>query len=85
MGETAGPMLLGFDVLWVATILSGVAAFAVMVAVSVLTRASVPADVGRTMLRLHAPESIGLHEEPDRSALGSTARRSQRSGRRTSA
>jgi Na+(H+)/acetate symporter ActP len=35
-------------------------AFAVMVGVSLLTRARVPADVGRTMLRLHAPESLGL-------------------------
>ncbi len=31
-----------------------------MVVVSLLTRGRVPADVGRTMLRLHAPESLGL-------------------------
>ena len=35
-------------------------AFAVMVGVSRLTRASVPADVGRTMLLLHAPEGLEL-------------------------
>ncbi|UVO49817.1 type II secretion system F family protein [Sphingomonas sp. SUN019] len=33
MGETSGPTLLGVDVLWVATLLSAVAAFAVMIAV----------------------------------------------------
>nr|WP_240746851.1 cation acetate symporter [Cryptosporangium phraense] len=33
-------------------------AFAVMVTVSMLTRRRVPADVGATMLRLHAPESL---------------------------
>ena len=37
MGETAGPTLLGVDVLWVATILSGVAAFAVMIAIYAVT------------------------------------------------
>ncbi|MBJ6120718.1 type II secretion system F family protein [Sphingomonas mollis] len=37
MGETAGPTLLGVDVIWVATILSGVAAFAVMVAIYAAT------------------------------------------------
>ncbi len=35
-------------------------AFAVMVLGSLLTRDRVPADVGRTMLALHAPESLGL-------------------------
>ena len=35
-------------------------AFAVMVAVSRLTAARVPADVGRLMLQLHAPESLRL-------------------------
>ncbi|MCW2614566.1 MAG: Na+/solute symporter [Frankiales bacterium] len=35
-------------------------AFAVMVGVSLATRSRVPAGVGRTMLRLHAPESLGL-------------------------
>jgi Na+(H+)/acetate symporter ActP len=34
--------------------------FAVMVGVSIATRRRVPADVGRTMLRLHAPEALGL-------------------------
>ena len=35
-------------------------AFAVMVGVSLATRDRVPADVGRTMLLLHAPEQLGL-------------------------
>ena len=35
-------------------------AFAVMVGASLLTRDRVPADVGRTMLVLHAPEALGL-------------------------
>jgi len=35
-------------------------AFAVMVAVSLATPRRVPADVGRTMLQLHAPESLRL-------------------------
>ncbi|WP_206433131.1 type II secretion system F family protein [Sphingomonas sp. S-NIH.Pt15_0812] len=37
MGQTAGPTILGVDVLWVATILSGIAAFAVMVALYAAT------------------------------------------------
>jgi Na+(H+)/acetate symporter ActP len=57
-------------------------AFAVMVCGSLLTRRSVPSDVGRTMLALHGPESLGLRPETDRSSRGSTARRSQPSGRR---
>jgi cation/acetate symporter len=35
-------------------------AFAVMIAVSLATRRRVPADVGITMLRLHAPDALGL-------------------------
>jgi Na+(H+)/acetate symporter ActP len=35
-------------------------AFAVMVAGSLLTKRRVPRDVGATMLRLHAPESLRL-------------------------
>ena len=35
-------------------------AFAVMVGVSLATRGRIPADVGRTMLQLHAPEVLGL-------------------------
>ncbi len=35
-------------------------AFAVMIGVSLATRDRVPAGVGRTMLQLHAPESLGL-------------------------
>jgi cation/acetate symporter len=41
-------------------------AFAVMVAGSLLTRRSVPADVGRTMLLLHAPDGLDL---PDTSTV----------------
>ncbi|HVI98885.1 MAG TPA: type II secretion system F family protein [Sphingomonas sp.] len=37
MAETGGPTLLGVDVLWVATLLSGVAAFAVMLAIYAAT------------------------------------------------
>jgi tight adherence protein C len=37
MGATAGPTLLGVDVIWVATILSGVAALAVMTAIYAVT------------------------------------------------
>jgi len=37
MGQTGGPTILGVDVLWVATILSGIAAFAVMVALYAAT------------------------------------------------
>ncbi len=37
MGETGGPKVLGVDVLWVATLLSGVAAFAVMLAIYAAT------------------------------------------------
>jgi tight adherence protein C len=33
MGETPGPTIMGIDVLWVATLLAGVAAFAVMLAI----------------------------------------------------
>jgi tight adherence protein C len=42
MGQTAGPTILGVDVLWVATILSGIAAFAVMVAHYAATTARDP-------------------------------------------
>jgi Na+(H+)/acetate symporter ActP len=35
-------------------------AFAVMIAGSLLTKRRVPGDVGATMLRLHAPESLRL-------------------------
>ena len=37
-------------------------AFLVMVAVSLRTPSRVPRGVGRTMVRLHAPESVALHE-----------------------
>lgn len=43
-------------------------AFAVMVGVSLATRSRIPADVGRTMLRLHAPEALGLDRRTDRTA-----------------
>jgi len=42
MGQTGGPTILGGDVLWVATILSGIAAFAVMVALYAATTARDP-------------------------------------------
>jgi cation/acetate symporter len=32
--------------------------FAAMVGVSLLTRRRIPPDVGRVMVRLHAPESV---------------------------
>ncbi|WP_242095233.1 MULTISPECIES: type II secretion system F family protein [unclassified Sphingomonas] len=37
MGTTAGPTILGFDVIWIATILAGVGAFAVMMAIYAVT------------------------------------------------
>jgi len=42
MGDTAGPTILGVDVLWVATLLSGVAAFAVLLAIYAATTARDP-------------------------------------------
>ncbi|WP_460865517.1 sodium/solute symporter [Rhodococcus aerolatus] len=45
--------------------LSVPAAFATMVLVSLLTRARVPADVGRTLLLLHAPERLGMGTDRD--------------------
>jgi Na+(H+)/acetate symporter ActP len=36
-------------------------AFAVMIGVSLTTRDRVPPDVGRIMLRLHAPDALGVH------------------------
>ncbi len=45
--------LLGEPAAWTVPI-----AFVVMVVVSRLTRGRIPADVGRTMLRLHAPETL---------------------------
>jgi Na+(H+)/acetate symporter ActP len=51
---------------WPASLLAQPAAwtvpvsFAVMVGVSLATPHRIPADVGRTMLRLHAPEALGL-------------------------
>ena len=51
---------------WTATLLAQPAAwtvplaFAVMVAVSLLTRRRVPDSVGATMLRLHAPDALRL-------------------------
>jgi len=37
----------------------------VMVGVSVATRASVPGDVGRRLLRMHAPERLGMGVDRD--------------------
>jgi Na+(H+)/acetate symporter ActP len=42
--------------------------FAVMVGVSLATRARVPADIGRTMLRLHTPEALDLPRAATRAA-----------------
>ena len=42
MGETAGPTILGVDVMWVATLLAGVAAFAVLLAIYAATTARDP-------------------------------------------
>ncbi|MES1974786.1 MAG: type II secretion system F family protein [Pseudomonadota bacterium] len=42
MGDAGGPKILGVDVLWVATLLSGVAAFAVLLAVYAATTARDP-------------------------------------------
>ncbi|MBY8828206.1 type II secretion system F family protein [Hephaestia mangrovi] len=42
MGDTGGPTLLGVDVIWVATLLSGLAAFAVLFAIYVATTARDP-------------------------------------------
>ncbi len=39
------------------------AAFLTMVVVSLVTRAEVPADVDRSLLRLHAPERLGLSSD----------------------
>jgi cation/acetate symporter len=44
--------------------------FVVMIAGSLLTRARVPADVGRVLIRLHAPESMS----GDLPSLGRSAR-----------
>jgi hypothetical protein len=58
-----GPPLSG----WPGTLLAEPAAwtvpisFAVMVLGSLATRNQVPADVGRTMVQLHAPERLRLH------------------------
>jgi tight adherence protein C len=42
MGQAAGPTILGVDVMWVATLLSGIAAFAVLLAVYAATTARDP-------------------------------------------
>jgi hypothetical protein len=58
----AGPPLTG----WAAIVIGEPAAwtvplaFAVMVGVSLATRRQVPANVGLTMLRLHAPDALRL-------------------------
>jgi Na+(H+)/acetate symporter ActP len=39
-------------------------AFAVMVVVSLVTRASVPPGAGQALVRLHAPEGLGLRAGP---------------------
>ena len=42
MGQAAGPTILGVDVMWVATVLSGIAAFAVLLAIYAATTARDP-------------------------------------------
>lgn len=59
------------------------AAFATMVVGSLLTRAAVPAGVGRTLLALHAPEALVRPTSADRSPRETTARRSERALRRS--
>jgi Na+(H+)/acetate symporter ActP len=56
----AGPPLTGWPAVLVAQPAAWTVplAFTVMVAASVATRRRVPADVGATMLRLHAPEAL---------------------------
>ena len=45
------------------------AAFLTMVVVSLMTRAEIPPGVDGTLLRLHAPERLGLsHDRLDREA-----------------
>jgi cation/acetate symporter len=58
----AGPELAGWPAAMVAQPAAWTVplAFAVMVVASVATRRRVPADVGATMLRLHAPEALRL-------------------------
>ena len=67
-------------------------AFATMVVVSLLTRATVPKHVNLTMVRLHAPENVDLdrgtfHPDPSRatsrSGEGGTARRDNVTVRRS--
>ncbi len=59
---------------WPAALLAAPAAwtvpltFAVMIGTSAATRHTAPRDVDRTMLRLHAPEALGLALDPDRSS-----------------
>jgi Na+(H+)/acetate symporter ActP len=58
-------------------------AFVVMIVVSRLTAHAVPADVGRTMLVLHAPDGLGLQPIGNRSSRPTTVHRSRQAGRRT--
>jgi cation/acetate symporter len=70
-GAAVGAVLLtvlsgGVGVGWVGTLLAQPAAwtvplaFTVMVVVSLITRRQIPASVGATMLRLHAPDALRL-------------------------
>ncbi|HEY0357680.1 MAG TPA: cation acetate symporter [Mycobacteriales bacterium] len=56
-------------------------AFAVMVGVSLATRNRIPADVGRIMLRLHAPDSLRLERPP--AGVTAVTRRSPAAVRRS--
>ena len=45
-------------------------AFLTMVLVSLATRRSVPADVGRTFSRMHVPERLGMGRDREVGAFG---------------
>jgi Na+(H+)/acetate symporter ActP len=74
VGATLASTLLALPPGWVGVLLARPAAvtvpaaFLTMVLVSLRTRDEVPADVDRTLLRLHAPERLGL--TPDRRREG---------------
>ena len=63
MGETTGPTLLGVDVLWVATLLSGVAAFAVMLVDALEHPIGTPAvsSTGQATLTVPTTSAAGLY------------------------
>jgi Na+(H+)/acetate symporter ActP len=62
VATVAGPPLSGWPAILVGQPAAWTVplAFLVMVSVSMLSRRRVPADVGTTMLRLHAPDALRL-------------------------